>query len=440
MLSCSVSFRDDKKLVIFSVKCNSQQYRPLRNARTNFFEPDWSPFLSSARLPIPVHPKKSTYINRLFTSKGSLFLVCPLSTVNNELIFFFFLAIYPSTCTLVTMSTTASTPSSLRHLISIKDLSDEEFRILVQRAQHFKNVFKANKTNDFQSNHLKLLGRTIALIFTKRSTRTRISTEGAATFFGAQPMFLGKEDIQLGVNESFYDTTKVVSSMVSCIFARVNKHEDILAFCKDSSVPIINSLCDKFHPLQAICDLLTIIENFNISLDEVNKGINSKLKMAWIGDANNVINDMCIACLKFGISVSISTPPGIEMDSDIVDEAKKVAERNGATFELTHDSLKASTNANILVTDTFVSMGEEFAKQAKLKQFKGFQINQELVSVADPNYKFMHCLPRHQEEVSDDVFYGEHSIVFEEAENRLYAAMSAIDIFVNNKGNFKDLK
>lgn len=132
--------------------------------------------------------------------------------------------------------------------------------------------------------------------------------------------------------------------------------------------------------------------------------------------------------------------PGIEMDSDIVDEANKVAERNGATFELTHDSLKASTNANILVTDTFVSMGEEFAKQAKLKQFKGFQINQELVSVADPNYKFMHCLPRHQEEVSDDVFYGEHSIVFEEAENRLYAAMSAIDIFVNNKGNFKDLK
>lgn len=150
------------------------------------------------------------------------------------------------------MSTTASTPSSLRHLISIKDLSDEEFRILVQRAQHFKNVFKANKTNDFQSNHLKLLGRTIALIFTKRSTRTRISTEGAATFFGAQPMFLGKEDIQLGVNESFYDTTKVVSSMVSCIFARVNKHEDILAFARiplyrSSTLYVTNStLCKQF--------------------------------------------------------------------------------------------------------------------------------------------------------------------------------------------------
>lgn len=195
-------------------------------------------------------------------------------------------------------------------------------------------------------------------------------------------MFLGKEDIQLGVNESFYDTTKVVSSMVSCIFARVNKHEDIQALCKDSSVPIINSLCDKFHPLQAVCDLLTIIEKFDISLDSLNKGDNSKLKVAWIGDANNVINDMSIACLKLGMSVSIATPPGIEMDSDIVNEANVIAERNGATFELTHDSLKASTGANILVTDTFVSMGEEFAKQAKLKQFEGFQINKELTSVA----------------------------------------------------------
>lgn len=284
------------------------------------------------------------------------------------------------------MSTTTST-SSLRHFVSIKDLSDEEFKILVQRAQHFKNIFKANKTNDFQSNHLKLLGKTVALIFTKRSTRTRISTEGAAAFFGAQPMFLGKEDIQLGVNESFYDTTKVVSSMVSCIFARVNKHEDIQALCKDSSVPIINSLCDKFHPLQAVCDLLTIIEKFDISLDSLNKGDNSKLKVAWIGDANNVINDMSIACLKLGMSVSIATPPGIEMDSDIVNEANVIAERNGATFELTHDSLKASTGANILVTDTFVSMGEEFAKQAKLKQFEGFQINKELTSVADPEFQ-----------------------------------------------------
>ncbi|EDO16079.1 hypothetical protein Kpol_1016p21 [Vanderwaltozyma polyspora DSM 70294] len=319
----------------------------------------------------------------------------------------------------------------MRHLVSIKDLSDQEFKILVDRAEYFKKMFKNGNIEEFQQQHLKLLGRTVALIFTKRSTRTRISTEGAAAFFGGQPMFLGKDDIQLGVNESFYDTTKVVSSMVSCIFARVNQHQDILNLCKDSSVPIINSLCDKYHPLQAICDLLTIKEKLNYN--------QNKLKLAWIGDANNVINDMSIACLKVGIDVAIATPIGIEMDNEIVDEAKKIAIKNNCKFTLTHDSKEASKDAHILVTDTFVSMGEEFAKAAKLRQFKGFQINSELCSVADPNYVFMHCLPRHHEEVTDEVFYSDHSIVFDEAENRLYAAMAAIDIFVNNKGNFDNL-
>lgn len=327
--------------------------------------------------------------------------------------------------------------TGIRHLISIKDLSDDEFKILVERAEHYKKIFKNADSNDFQKNNLKLLGRTVALIFTKRSTRTRISSEGAATFFGAKSMFLGKEDIQLGVNESFYDTTKVVSSMVSCIFARVNSHEDIQNLCKDSYVPIINSLCDTYHPLQAICDLLTIKEQFK---DYLNDSSKPNLKVTWIGDANNVINDMALACLKLGMDVSIATPEGIEMDQNIIAAANEIASRNGTKIDITHDSKKASTGANVLVTDTFISMGEEFAKEAKLKQFKDFQINKELADLADPNFKFMHCLPRHHEEVTDDVFYGKHSIVFEEAENRLYAAMAAIDIFVINKGNFHDLK
>lgn len=318
---------------------------------------------------------------------------------------------------------------SLRHLVSIKDLTDDEFIALVKRAKYFKKVFKNNNSTEFQKNHLKLLGRTVALIFSKRSTRTRISTEGAATFFGAQPMFLGKDDIQLGVNESFYDTTKVVSSMVSCVFARVNKHEDIQNLCKHSSVPIINSLCDTYHPLQAICDMLTIKEKLDYE--------NNKLKIAWVGDANNVINDMAIAALKLGMDVSIATPIGIEMNKTIVDAASEIAQRNGSSIEYTHDPKQAAKGANVLVTDTFVSMGEEFAKEAKLKQFAGFQIDSELAKLADPNFIFMHCLPRHHEEVTDDVFYGDHSIVFDEAENRLYAAMAAIDIFVINKGNFQ---
>lgn len=240
-------------------------------------------------------------------------------------------------------------------------------------------------------------------------------------------MFLGKEDIQLGVNESFYDTTKVISSMTSCIFARVNSHSDIQQLCEHSSVPIINSLCDTYHPLQAICDLLTIKEHFK----EL-KG----LKLAWIGDSNNVINDLAIAAMKFGIDVSVATPNGIEIEQHVLDAAQKITQETGATLQLTHDPKVAAKDANILVTDTFISMGEEAEKQQKLKQFSGFQINGDLASLADKDYKFMHCLPRHHEEVSDDVFYSDHSIVFPEAENRLYAAIATIEAFVVNKGQF----
>ncbi|CEP64162.1 ornithine carbamoyltransferase LALA0_S10e03840g [Lachancea lanzarotensis] len=316
----------------------------------------------------------------------------------------------------------------MRHLVSIKDLSNEEFSVLVDRAEHYKKVVKAGNLTENQKNHVKLIGKTVALVFSKRSTRTRISTEGAAAFFGAQPMFLGKDDIQLGVNESFHDTTKVISSMVSCIFARVNKHSEIQQLVEHSQVPIINSLCDKFHPLQAVCDVLTIKEHLDYT--------KNKLKIAWIGDANNVINDMAIACLKMGMDVAISTPPGIEMDPEIINAGLEISKGNGTKLECTHNSKEAATNADVLVTDTFISMGEEFAKVAKLKQFRGFQVNSELSSLAKPNYKFMHCLPRHHEEVTDDIFYGDHSIVFEEAENRLYAAMAVMDVFVINKGDF----
>lgn len=317
----------------------------------------------------------------------------------------------------------------MRHLVSIKDLSDRELEVLVNKAEEYKRIFKTQDPAEVQKNYAKLLGKTIALIFSKRSTRTRISTEGAAAFFGAQPMFLGKDDIQLGVNESFYDTTRVVSSMVSCIFARVNSHNDILRLARDSQVPIINSLCDMYHPLQAICDMLTIKETLNYT--------KNKLKVTWIGDANNVVNDMAIACLKLGMDFTVSTPPGVELSPIIVDAGKEITKNKGNNLILTHDSVEAVKGAHVLVTDTFVSMGEEYAREAKLRQFKGFQVNEELAAHADSNYKFMHCLPRHKEEVSDEVFYSDHSIVFDEAENRLYAAMAAIDVFVINQGNFE---
>lgn len=323
----------------------------------------------------------------------------------------------------------AKKAASPRHLVSMLELSNQELESLVSKAASFKAQVRTGDAAPVEQ-HQKLLGKLVALLFTKRSTRTRISTEGAASYFGAQPMFLGKEDIQLGVNESFYDTTKVISSMTSCIFARVNQHLDIQELCKHSSVPIINSLCDRFHPLQAIADLLTIKEAFNNDV----KG----LKLTWIGDANNVINDLAIACLRSGISVSISIPSDIFFDKEIAASAEKLASENGCKFEIVNDPITALENSNIVVTDTWISMGEEAQKEAKLKQFSGYQINQKMIAAgsAAPNWKFMHCLPRHQEEVADDVFYDEErSLVFEEAENRLYAAMAVIDSFVVNKGD-----
>lgn len=320
-------------------------------------------------------------------------------------------------------STLKATP---RHLVNIGQLTNEEFTSLVSKAEYYKSLVKSGESSP--AHHQKLLGKLVALLFSKRSTRTRISTEGAAAFFGAQPMFLGKDDIQLGVNESMYDTTRVISSMTSCIFARVNKHQDILDLCKDSSVPIINSLCDKYHPLQAIADLLTIKETF---------GKTEGLKLAWIGDANNVINDLAIACLKSGINVSISIPKDISFDADVKAQADELAKEHGLTIEIVNDPKVAIKDANVIVTDTWISMGEEAQKVEKLKQFAGYQITQEMVNEgqAASNWKFMHCLPRHNEEVADDVFYSQNSIVFQEAENRLYAAMAVIDGFVVNKGD-----
>lgn len=324
-----------------------------------------------------------------------------------------------------------STLSNRRHLISISDLTNEEFHSLVNRAAFYKSQIKRNAQVPLPQ---PLLGKTLALLFTKRSTRTRISSEAATNYFGGHPLFLGSGDIQLGVNESFYDSVKVISSMTAGIFARVNSHNDIQELVKHSSVPIINSLCDRFHPLQAICDLLTIKESFNVKNDSDLKG----KKLTWIGDANNVINDLSVAALKYGMDVSVAIPKSYKFDEEVSRTAQKLAAAEGAKFEVINDPVTALENASVIVTDTFVSMGEELQTKEKLEKFSGFQVNSDLISKSNvnPDWKFMHCLPRHHQEVSDEVFYSDKSIVFPEAENRLYAAIAAIEAFIVNDGEF----
>lgn len=252
-------------------------------------------------------------------------------------------------------------------------------------------------------------------------------------------MFLGKDDIQLGVNESLYDTSVVLSSMTAAIVARVGPHSDVADLAKHSSVPIINALSDLYHPMQIIADFLTITE-INPSTSTTSLGLEG-LKIAWIGDANNVLFDLAIGAAKLGVDIAVATPKGYEIPKemrDIIGQAASTAPKAGKLFETTVPE-EAIKDADILVTDTWVSMGQEEETVKRLKAFEGFQITSELAKRggAKDSWSFMHCLPRHPDEVSDEVFYGPRSVVFREAENRLWSAISVLESFVVNKGKIE---
>ncbi|KAJ5403333.1 Ornithine carbamoyltransferase [Penicillium cosmopolitanum] len=335
-----------------------------------------------------------------------------------------------------TQTSPPTSPFAPRHLLSIADLTPAEFATLVRNASSHKRAIKSGAIP--QSLIGALSGKTVAMMFNKRSTRTRVSTEAATVQMGGHPMFLGKEDIQLGVNESLYDTSVVISSMVSCIFARVSKHSDVADLAKHSTVPVINALCDSFHPLQIIADFVTIYESFTPKAHNLSSLGLEGLKIAWIGDANNVLFDLAIGATKMGVDMHVATPKGYEIPADMVDLIQRSGEGVASAGKLiqTNTPEEAVKDADILVTDTWVSMGQEEEAKNRMKAFEGFQITADLAKRggAKEHWKFMHCLPRHPEEVSDEVFYSPRSLVFPEAENRLWAAISALEGFVVNKG------
>ena len=325
-----------------------------------------------------------------------------------------------------TPSTPQTSPFAPRHLLSIADLTPTEFTTLVRNASSHKTAIKSGSTP--ASLQGALTGKTVAMMFNKRSTRTRVSTEAAVTTMGGHPMFLGKDDIQLGVNESLYDTSLVISSMTSCMVARVGPHSDVADLAKHSSVPVINALSNDYHPLQTIADFLTIHEAFPSQASPSSGLLGLEgLKIAWIGDSNNVLFDLAIASLKLGVHISVASPEGYKipaaMKEIILSSTKGVA--NPGTLTETSIPEEAIKNSDILVTDTWVSMGQEEESAKRLKAFAGYQITNELAKRggAKEGWKFMHCLPRHQEEVADEVFYSPRSLVFPEAENRLWAAI-----------------
>ncbi|KAM0746149.1 putative ornithine carbamoyltransferase [Meredithblackwellia eburnea MCA 4105] len=328
------------------------------------------------------------------------------------------------------------------HLLTLADLNVSQIQSLISSALAFKRHYKANAVPEQGKAGeelakiplaLKSLDhKTVALMFSKRSTRTRVATESAVHMLGGHPMFLGSQDIQLGVNESLYDTSRVVSSMVDGIMARVGDHSEIETLAANSSVPVINALSSLYHPTQILADLQTLLElhgPFSTYLSSL-----SGLTVTWIGDSNNILNEMLVTYPRLGINLNIATPRGYDLDPVVLERMEEGLSKEGGSGKVFHtnDPLEALKGADVVTTDTWISMGQESESAQRLKDFSGYQITQSLLSAggAKPGCMFMHCLPRHQEEVDDEVFYGEKSVVFQEAENRKWTILAVMDAFV----------
>lgn len=261
-------------------------------------------------------------------------------------------------------------------------------------------------------------GESLSMIFQKRSTRTRVSTETGMAMLGGHALFLGPSDIQLGVNESMRDTACVLSRFNSIILARVYAHADIVELAQHASVPIINALSDLHHPLQTLADLMALQQHFGMDL--------TGKTVAWVGDGNNVLHDLMLGSVKMGMNVQIATPTGYEPNADIMAKTKELATENNVSVMTTTVAEEAVKGADVVVTDTWVSMGQEDEYAKRVKEFEGYQVNTELMGKANPGAVFLHCLPRHPEEVTDEVIYSDASLVFPEAENRMWTVMSVM--------------
>ncbi|KAF9298893.1 ornithine carbamoyltransferase [Linnemannia elongata] len=333
---------------------------------------------------------------------------------------------------------TADVPavSGVPHLLTDNDLSPKQLSDIIQSACLFKHQAKVLG----QPSGAPLAGKTMALMFSKRSTRTRVATETAVAYLGGHAMFLGSQDIQLGVNESLLDTSKVVSSMVDGIMARVGAHSEIETLAKYSTVPIINALSDLYHPTQILADLMTLHELYTPSGSDPHTTAPTStlknLRLAWVGDGNNILHSLMLQLPKVGMHITMATPKGYEPNAEILKQAQKNAQVHGTDLEVYHDPKDALRNADIIVTDTWISMGQEEEKKQRIASFAGYQLTTDLIeqSGANADWKFLHCLPRKQEEVTDDVFYSPRSHVFQEAENRKWTILACINQLLVKKG------
>jgi len=292
----------------------------------------------------------------------------------------------------------------MKDFLSIIDCPIEFLRDLIRISIRLKRLYS------FGGSEPSLAGKTLAMLFEKPSLRTRISFQVAMTDLGGHPIYVKPEDIGgIGKREPVKDIARVLSRYCNGIMARTFEHSTVTELAEYASVPVINALTDWSHPCQAMADVLTIEEHFKDT-----KG----LKIAFIGDGNNVARSLAFACARFGMKMTVASPAGYELDSDTIEKANQVLED---CVQQTNDPIQAVSDANIIYTDTWVSMGQEDEKQKRIADFKGFQVNEDMVKSAPENAKIMHCLPAYRDfEITDGIVESPNSIMFDQAENRLH--------------------
>jgi ornithine carbamoyltransferase len=286
-----------------------------------------------------------------------------------------------------------------KHFLAIPDFNTNGLYDLLDRAHRLKSGEETGKP---------LAGKTLGMIFQKSSTRTRVSFEVGMFQLGGHALFLSSRDLQLGRGEPIRDTARVMSRYVDGIMIRTFDHQDVVDLARHGTIPIVNGLTDLLHPCQVMADVMTMQEEFGRDL--------TGRKVAWIGDGNNMANSWINAAYRFGLEVRIATPEGYEPDPEIVERG-----RGSATVILTNDPKEAADGADVVTTDVWASMGQEEEAEKRMQAFKRFQVDSSVMGAADPDAIFLHCLPAHLgEEVTEEVFEGSQSRVWDEAENRLH--------------------
>jgi ornithine carbamoyltransferase len=293
----------------------------------------------------------------------------------------------------------------VRHFLTLRDYTKEEILEIIDLALVIKQEQKARKPHPY------LAGQTLAMIFEKSSTRTRVSFEAGMFQLGGHALFLSNRDIHLGRGEPVKDTARVISSMCDMVMIRTYEHSKLEEFSKYSAVPVINGLSDSYHPVQLIADYMTMVEC----------GRHENPIVAYVGDGNNMTHSWLMLAAKLGFELRVATPKGYECDAFIVEEAMELAKHSGAKISFTNDPKVAVADATVVTTDTWISMGQEEEKAQRIADFDGYIVDDSLMGLANKYAIFLHCLPAYREvEVSESVLEGNQSVIFQEAENRLH--------------------